>query len=242
MYLKKFEIKNFRCIKDASIYFNEGVNILIGENNSGKTSVLDALRVALSYGKQRRDIYVSVNDFHVDKNNPKAKEDDIELHLYFEIQKDKEAGIYLDFLSVKDDGQRELQLHFRYFIEERNGTKRVKYRVWGGDNEGQSITPDVLDLIYFVHLGALRDAVQYLRPVRGNRLGELYSKLITDENEQDVLAKKVRSVLNDDKEWRALIEKGEIKVPAVSEFMSQKLESITLHGILLEGWGNGGSP
>jgi len=30
--------------------------------------------------------------------------------------------------------------------------------------------------------------------------------------------------------------------PAVSEFMSQKLESITLHGILLEGWGNGGSP
>jgi len=32
------------------------------------------------------------------------------------------------------------------------------------------------------------------------------------------------------------------KHPAVSEFMSQKLESITLHGILLEGWGNGGSP
>lgn len=212
MYLKKFVIKNFRCIKDASIYFNEGVNILIGENNSGKTSILDSLRVALSYGKQWRDIYVSVNDFHVDKNNPKAKEDDIELHLYFEIQKDEEAGIYLDFLSVKDDGQRELQLHFRYFIEERNGTKRVKYRVWGGDNEGQSITPDVLDLIYFVHLGALRDAVQYLRPVRGNRLGELYSKLVTDENEQDVLAKKVRSVLNDDKEWRDLIEKGKIKV------------------------------
>lgn len=212
MYLKKFVIKNFRCIKDASIYFNEGVNILIGENNSGKTSILDALRVAFSYGKQWRDIYVSANDFHVDKNNPKAKEDDIELHLYFEIQKDEEAGIYLDFLSVKDDGQRELQLHFRYFIEERNGAKRVKYRVWGGDNEGQSITPDVLDLIYFVHLGALRDAVQYLRPVRGNRLGELYSKLVTDENEQDVLAKKVRSVLNDDKEWRDLIEKGKIKV------------------------------
>lgn len=212
MYLKKFVIKNFRCIKDASINFNEGVNILIGENNSGKTSILDALRVALSYGKQWRDIYVSANDFHIDKNNPKAKEDDIELHLYFEIQKDEDAGIYLDFLSAKDDGQRELQLHFRYFIEERNGTKRVKYRVWGGDNEGQSITPDVLDLIYFVHLGALRDAVQYLRPVRGNRLGELYSKLVTDENEQDVLAKKVRSVLNDDKGWRDLIEKGKIKV------------------------------
>ena len=30
--------------------------------------------------------------------------------------------------------------------------------------------------------------------------------------------------------------------PAVSEFMSQKLESITLHGIVNERWGNGGSP
>jgi len=30
--------------------------------------------------------------------------------------------------------------------------------------------------------------------------------------------------------------------PAVSEFMSQKLESITLHGIVKERWDNGGSP
>ena len=64
MFLKRFEVKNYRCIKDATIDFNEGVNILIGENNSGKTAVLDALRVCLSYGKQSRDIWVSVNNFH----------------------------------------------------------------------------------------------------------------------------------------------------------------------------------
>lgn len=212
MYLKKLVVKNFRCINDATIDLNEGVNILIGENNSGKTAILDALRICLSYGKQWRDIYVSLNDFHIDKTNPKAETGDIEFHLYFEIQKAEEAGIYLDFLSVKDDGQQELRLHFRYFIEERNGQKRVKYKVWGGDNEGQSITPDVLELIYFVHLSALRNAVQYLRPVRGNRLGELYAKIVTDENEQDSLAKKVRSVLNEDKDWCDIIEKGKTKV------------------------------
>src|SRR5690554_5794706 len=59
MYLERMTIKNFRCIKDATIYFNEGLNILIGENNSGKTTILDALRLAFSYGKQWRDIYVS---------------------------------------------------------------------------------------------------------------------------------------------------------------------------------------
>jgi len=212
MFLKRFEVKNYRCIKDASIDFNKGVNILIGENNSGKTAVLDALRVCLSYGKQWRDIWVSVNNFHLDKNDPDAAIEDIEFHLYFVIENAVEAGIYNDFLSVGEDGKHELQLHFRYYIEERNGIKKVRYKVWGGDNEGQPITPDILDLIYFIHLDALRDAVHHLRPVRGNRLGELYSKIVTDENTQELLSGKVRNALNDDTEWNTLIEEGKDKV------------------------------
>ena len=51
-----------------------------------------------------------------------------------------------------------------------------------------------------------------MRPVRGNRLGELYIKLITDEEEQDALAQRVRSVLNNDTDWRNLIESGKVKV------------------------------
>ena len=91
MYLKKFTIKNYRCIKDATINFNKGVNIMIGENNSGKSAVLDALRVCLSYGKQQRDIWVSSNNFHLDKNDPEAKTGDIEFHLFFEIENEVEA-------------------------------------------------------------------------------------------------------------------------------------------------------
>jgi putative ATP-dependent endonuclease of OLD family len=134
MYLKKLQVKNFRCIKDATIDLNEGVNILIGENNSGKTALLDVLRISLSYGKQWRDIYVSLNDFYIDKNDLNAKIGDIEFHLYFETQKEEEAGIYSELLSVVDDkGKKELQLHFRYFTEERKGIRRLKYKVWGGD-------------------------------------------------------------------------------------------------------------
>jgi putative ATP-dependent endonuclease of OLD family len=213
LYLKKFSVKNFRCIRAATIDLNEGVNILIGENNSGKTALLDALRICLSYGKQWRDIYVSPSDFHIDKNDPNVKIGDIEFHLYFEIQKEEEPGIFNELLSVVDDkGKKELQLHFRYFMEERKGNRRLKYRVWGGDKEGQSITPEVLDLIYFVYLDALRDAVQHLRPVRGNRLGELYAQIVTDDKKQDALAKKVRSTLGEDKDWTELIKEGEKKV------------------------------
>jgi putative ATP-dependent endonuclease of OLD family len=212
MFLKKFIIKNFRCIQDLTLDFNKGVNILIGENNAGKTTVIDAIRICLSYGKQWRDIYVSVSDFYVDKANPRESLEPIEFHLHFQVEKPVETGIYNDLLAQTDEGQQELQLHFRYHIDEKKGIQKVKYKVWGGELEGQPITPELLDLFYFVHLDALRDAVQYLRPVRGNRLGELYSKIETDDTKKEQMAARVRKTLDDDEEWSALIKSGKEKV------------------------------
>jgi len=212
MFLKKFNIKNFRCIADISLGFNNGVNILIGENNSGKTAVIDALRICLSYGKQWRESYVSISDFRIDKGTPGDPLGDIEFHLYFEIEKPVETGIFHDFLCVVGEDKQELQLHFKYYIDEKKGVQKVKYKVWGGENEGQVITPEVLDLFYFVHLDALRDAVQFLRPIKGNRLGELYSKLVTDNDKKKAMAGKVRKILDDDKDWSGLILSGREKV------------------------------
>lgn len=50
MYLKKLFIKNFRVFDESGIelVFNKGVNAIIGENNSGKSSVIDALRIIYS--------------------------------------------------------------------------------------------------------------------------------------------------------------------------------------------------
>ncbi len=47
MYIKQFNIKLFRVFDEISLLFNKGVNIIIGENNSGKTTIIDALGVAL---------------------------------------------------------------------------------------------------------------------------------------------------------------------------------------------------
>ena len=43
MFIKIFQIKNFKPFKDITIHFNEDVNILVGENNTGKTSILEAI-------------------------------------------------------------------------------------------------------------------------------------------------------------------------------------------------------
>lgn len=48
MYLSKISIKNFRMFSDAvEISFSKGLNLLVGENGSGKSSVVDAIRALL---------------------------------------------------------------------------------------------------------------------------------------------------------------------------------------------------
>ncbi|WP_010503977.1 ATP-dependent nuclease [Paenibacillus elgii] len=153
MFLKNLVIKNFRNISSLSIDFRKGLNILIGENNAGKSAIIDALRICFNYGKQMRDTYVKRSDFHINRNAPNANIDPIEFHLLFKIEDSAESGTFIDLLSQSEDGTQQcLQIHYKYYLEDRNGIEKIRYNVWGGDNEGQQITSDVLNLLLFVYL------------------------------------------------------------------------------------------
>jgi putative ATP-dependent endonuclease of OLD family len=68
MYLSALKVQNFRQFgADANslfIEFNKGVTALVGENDAGKSSVIDALRFVL----QTRDgeyVRLQPEDFHI---------------------------------------------------------------------------------------------------------------------------------------------------------------------------------
>ena len=48
MYLKRITIKNFRAFNETGVdvVFNKGVNAIIGENNSGKSALIEAILIA----------------------------------------------------------------------------------------------------------------------------------------------------------------------------------------------------
>lgn len=49
MHIEKVVIENFKCFKGKfTIAFNEGLNIIVGDNESGKSSVLEAIHLALT--------------------------------------------------------------------------------------------------------------------------------------------------------------------------------------------------
>jgi len=71
MYINKVEIYNFRSHKNTCIKLSE-TNVLIGQNNTGKTAFLDAINYAIGIGKgipSEDDFYASEENF-----NPKNLE------------------------------------------------------------------------------------------------------------------------------------------------------------------------
>ncbi|MGX8852169.1 AAA family ATPase [Amedibacillus sp. YH-ame10] len=47
MKLKKLELHNFRCFEDRMIEFDDNLNVIVGMNGAGKTSILEAAVVAI---------------------------------------------------------------------------------------------------------------------------------------------------------------------------------------------------
>ena len=48
MYISSVSIENFRAFKEKTVFhFNPGVTVLIGENDCGKSTVIDAIRYVL---------------------------------------------------------------------------------------------------------------------------------------------------------------------------------------------------
>ena len=67
VYLKKIIIKNFRRFGEegVEVVFNKGVNAIIGENNCGKSALIDAIRIAFSTVPYKKDIFFNKSDFHI---------------------------------------------------------------------------------------------------------------------------------------------------------------------------------
>lgn len=64
MYISKLRILNYKSFSDFSIEFNNGLSVIIGENNIGKSNVLDALSLIFifNYGWKRR--HLTQEDFN----------------------------------------------------------------------------------------------------------------------------------------------------------------------------------
>lgn len=178
MYLKRIRARNFRAFGDGTtapeldLELNPGLNILVGENDAGKSGIVDAIRQVLlttSY----ESIRLFEQDFHI-HGTQRAATLWIEATLC-ELSKEQQASV-LEWLTLESDGTCSMVVHLqaKFFPAQAAKRARVDMQVRAGkDGAGPEIGYAVRELIRATYLRPLRDAEAELRPGRQSRLSQI---------------------------------------------------------------------
>ena len=101
--ISKIIIKNYKGIKDASVTFNKNRNILVGNNGVGKSTVIEALTLALGFGL--RDLDITPYLFHTStwkEYSDSKKLPSIEIEVYF-YENERLSSFHGKNNSLKED-------------------------------------------------------------------------------------------------------------------------------------------
>lgn len=175
MFLKNIEIKNFRGIEQLSLPLDD-LCVLIGENNAGKSSVLDALRFCLTRSLTRKSAIFEEYDYHLaDAAADPVKADPIEITLAFAEREEDEwpdeiSQILSDAEQVDGDGLRSVTLKVKSYFDSAINDYATEYDFLdlSGNPLVKAKTPRQLislqQLVPTFYLASLRDAAQEFRP------------------------------------------------------------------------------
>ena len=109
MYLSELKLWNFRKYgvtgeggvnatePGLHVHFKSGVNVLIGENDGGKTTIIDAIRYVLRT-QSGEYIQYDEKDFHQISMEHRAEEFKIEC--IFDGLSEKDQGLFWEWLSI----------------------------------------------------------------------------------------------------------------------------------------------
>ena len=63
VYIKSVHIENYKCFEKLDVDFNKNVNIIVGNNEAGKSTILEAINLCLSGVINNRYLKNELNEY-----------------------------------------------------------------------------------------------------------------------------------------------------------------------------------
>ena len=180
MHLQHIRAKNFRVFGDGTAApdlnwkLNPGMNILIGENDAGKSSIIDAIRILL-WTTSFDIVRLQEQDFFVSGT---SRTDTLVIEATIRDLSPTQEAAVLEWLTYETDGSRSLvlSLQARRYPPQAGRRARIEAITRSGRNgTGPEVGSAVRDLVRATYLRPLRDAEAELRPGRQSRLSQILS-------------------------------------------------------------------
>lgn len=187
MYLKTVKLFNWRKYKTLennnaglTINFKKGLNILIGENDSGKTAIIDAIKTTLGTNSNIPN-WISDEDFSEGTN-------EFCLECIFDGLTPKEQSYFLEWLTVEGDNFEKTELRVilkatKY--QDINHRSKINKELLAGSEGYEASLPMIAqEYLRTTYLKPLRDAENELKPGYRSRISKIIEGLDAFKNEQ----------------------------------------------------------
>ncbi len=178
MYVSNIKLWNFRKYgadgeldlknPNLNLDLNKNLNVLIGENDSGKTAIIDALKIIFKTHSFEW-IRIENDDFFKERNH-------LRIEVILSDLSALEAKNFLEWLGWIGEGEEAVPfLRLILDVKRNPATKEIKYNEVkaGVDEEGTSLSGEAREVLKVTYLRPLRDAGSELIPKQNSRLSQI---------------------------------------------------------------------
>lgn len=176
MHLSNIKLWNFRKFgaegevdpvnPHLDLKLTKGLNVIIGENDSGKTAIIDAVKLVL---KTHSYDYIRVEDKDFYKTTSRLR-----IELTFEDLTPDEAKNFTEWLGWTGTGEKTKPFLKLNYDVRRQGKKILPTDVKAGiDDDGYLLTAEAKEYLKATYLKPLRDAENELIAKRNSRLSQI---------------------------------------------------------------------
>lgn len=215
MYLSRIHVKHFRGIKEISVDFHKSINVVIGENGSCKSALLDAIRILYNFAAPSKDIYIKKTDFYIDPVT-RNRETTIEIIYEFRGLTEDQKGAFYEYLVLENHEEDDFAKVCLRFDYREDSYPTSDY--YTGAIEGQKARTSSFEQFQHYYLDALRDSTRDLLKTRKSILGSLILRTVKRQKSEEKFEKIILTAN------KSLLEKREVRV--AQGRINQNLEKI----------------
>lgn len=202
MYLSTLKLWNFRKYCSGAndepglvVHFHEGVNVLIGENDSGKTAIVDAIRYVLKT-QSGEFIQFDEKDFYQDKDG--ARKDEFKIECVFDGLNEQDSGLFWEWLSWNEDKTRYL-LKVWLYVKRKDNAIMPTFSA-GIEGQADRMDAEARDLLKVVYFKPLRDALTDMTHGYKSRLAQILGAHELFRTQKDEYGNNIKHKLETDYE------------------------------------------
>ncbi|MGA1856516.1 AAA family ATPase [Azospirillum sp. 11R-A] len=197
MHLAELHLENFRLFARLTLTLSPGLNVLVGENDAGKSAIIDAVRLVVGVAGHDTVRVDADRDFHWrnDQLEPEAR---LSITCKFAGISEADAAGFIEHLTYEGDlGSPQTPVLYLTLVAHRptrEGSAKVKHASrWrvsvelrsGKDGQGPWFEGPARALLEATYLKPLRDAERELSSGRNSRLSQILRHTLAIAGEDD---------------------------------------------------------